>query len=187
MIKSNIGKLPVSLPNNIFIFHDSYENRYIFKGKSGTLQLKSVPSFLLKFNDISFKNSLSVSPTFFDSSCNSSNWGTYRSLVNQSVIGASQGFLKTLELVGLGFRGYLQFNNLFFRLGFSHEIREEIPVGVSIKFVTPTNLLLRSHNSKVLSQLVYKLYSLRKPDPYKGKGVRSPDRIWIQKEGKKKK
>ncbi len=187
MIKSNIGKLPVSLPNNISIFHDFSENRYIFKGKTGALQLKSVPSFLLKLNDISFKNSLHVSPTFVDNSCNSSNWGTYRSLVNQSVIGVSQGFLKTLELVGLGFRGSSQYNNLLFRLGFSHEVREEIPVGVSVKFVTPTNLLIRSHNSKVLSQLVYKLYSLRRPDPYKGKGVRSPDRVWIQKEGKKKK
>ena len=99
-------------------------------------------------------------------------WGMNRSLLNNAIIGKSKGYNKTLELVGVGFRAALKGKQLNMQLGFSHDINFDIPEGIKIAVEKQTTLKVTGHDKQLVGSIVSKLKTLRKIEPYKGKGIR---------------
>ena len=109
-----------------------------------------------------------------------------RSLVNSAIIGTNTGYEKTLELTGVGFRANMKGKQLELQLGFSHKILYDIPEGIEIKIDKQTTIIVSGHNKQAVGQFAAEIRSLRKPEPYKGKGVAYSDEYIVRKEGKKK-
>ncbi len=112
--------------------------------------------------------------------------GTFRSIVNNMVIGVSQGFQKELELRGVGYRAQMQGKNLNLTLGFSHPVEYPIPDGIDIETPTQTQIIVRGIDKQVVGQISAEIRAFRPPEPYKGKGVRYADEQVKRKEAKKK-
>lgn len=112
--------------------------------------------------------------------------GTARALINNMVIGVSQGFEKKLVLNGVGYRAKAEGKSLNLSLGFSHPVDHAIPEGVTVETPTQTEVVLKSANKQLLGQVAANIRAYRKPEPYKGKGIRYSDEIVRRKEAKKK-
>jgi large subunit ribosomal protein L6 len=113
-------------------------------------------------------------------------WGTTRALINNVVKGVSIGFVKNMEIVGVGYRGVLQGNKLSLSLGLSHPVEMEIPEGLSIKMDGNTKFTISGADKQKLGQFAAVVRSKRPPEPFKGKGIRYSDEFILRKEGKKK-
>ena len=113
-------------------------------------------------------------------------WGTTRALINNVVKGVSVGFVKNMEIVGVGYRGALQGNKLSLSLGLSHPVEMEIPQGLSIKMDGNTKFTISGADKQKLGQFASVVRSKRPPEPFKGKGIRYSDEFILRKEGKKK-
>jgi large subunit ribosomal protein L6 len=113
-------------------------------------------------------------------------WGTTRALINNVVKGVSVGFVKNMEIVGVGYRGALQGNQLSLSLGLSHPVEIEIPEGLSIKMDGNTKFTISGADKQKLGQFAAVVRSKRPPEPFKGKGIRYSDEFILRKEGKKK-
>ena len=109
-----------------------------------------------------------------------------RSLINNAVLGSSSGYEKTLELVGVGYRAALKGNQLNLQLGYSHDINFDIPAGIKITVEKQTTLKITGHDKQQVGAGASKLKTLRKIEPYKGKGIREKGQYVLKKEGKKK-
>lgn len=112
--------------------------------------------------------------------------GTARALVNNMVVGVSQGFEKKLELVGVGYRASVAGKVVDLTLGFSHPVKYELPEGVTAECPKQTEIVLKSADKQVLGQVAAEIRAYREPEPYKGKGVRYSDEQVLRKEAKKK-
>jgi len=112
--------------------------------------------------------------------------GTMRALVANMVTGVSTGFERRLTLVGVGFRAQAQGNALKLQLGFSHDVVHEMPEGIKVECPTQTEIVVKGANKQVVGQVAAEIRAYRKPEPYKGKGVRYADERVIMKETKKK-
>ena len=113
-------------------------------------------------------------------------WGTYRSLVNNAVIGVSQGHEKNLELNGVGFRANLKGEDLFLSLGFSHEIKYKVPKGINIKIEKQTKMQITGVDKELVTKTASEIKSIKPVEPYKAKGIKEKNQYVIRKEGKKK-
>ena len=113
-------------------------------------------------------------------------WGMNRSLINNAVIGSSTGYEKILELVGVGYRAALKGNQLNLQLGYSHDINFDIPEGIKIAVEKQTTLKITGSDKQLVGEVASKIKTLRKIEPYKGKGVREKGQYVLKKEGKKK-
>ena len=113
-------------------------------------------------------------------------WGMNRSLLNNAIIGISKGYEKILELSGVGFRAALKGKQLNLQLGFSHDINFDIPEGIKITVEKQTTLKVTGSDKQLVGVVVSKIKTLRKLDPYKGKGIREKGQYVLKKEGKKK-
>lgn len=113
-------------------------------------------------------------------------WGTSRSLVSNLVTGVTEGFTKRLEITGVGYRAAVQGESLNLQLGYSHDVNFPIPDGIDIKCETPTAIVISGADKQAVGQVAAKIRGFRKPEPYKGKGVRYHDEQILRKEGKKK-
>jgi large subunit ribosomal protein L6 len=111
--------------------------------------------------------------------------GTTRSLVNNMIIGVTQGFEKKLELIGVGYRAKASGKLLELTLGFSHPIKYQLPDEVEVETPSQTEVVLKSHNKQILGQAAAEIRAFRPPEPYKGKGVRYSDEQVKRKEAKK--
>lgn len=112
--------------------------------------------------------------------------GTIRALLNNHVIGVTQGFSKKLQLVGVGYRAAVQGNLLNLSLGFSHPVKFVIPKGITIETPSQTEIIVKGINKQQVGQVAANIRAYRPPEPYKGKGVRYVDEVIILKETKKK-
>ena len=112
--------------------------------------------------------------------------GTVRALVNNMVVGVSQGFEKKLSLVGVGYRAQAQGDKLNLSLGFSHPIVHQMPAGVKCETPTQTEILIKGIDRQKVGQVAAEVRAYRSPEPYKGKGVRYADEVVVIKETKKK-
>lgn len=112
--------------------------------------------------------------------------GTLRALVANMVTGVSKGFERKLNLVGVGFRAQVQGDALKLQLGFSHDIIHSMPEGIKVECPTQTEVIIKGANKQVVGQVAAEIRAYRKPEPYKGKGVRYADERVIIKETKKK-
>jgi len=112
--------------------------------------------------------------------------GTTRSLVNNMVLGVGEGFVKKLQLIGVGYRAQAQGGKINLTLGFSHPVEYQLPDGVSVETPSQTEILLKSADKQLLGQVASEIRAFRPPEPYKGKGVRYTDEQVRRKEAKKK-
>ena len=166
---SRIGKSPVSIPSGVEVKVDG--NVVTVKGSKGELTqvLDSAISLSIEDGTITFNRES-------DSPDHRSKHGLYRALVQNMINGVSQGFKKELEIVGVGFRATATGQTLELALGFSHAIIFEIPKEVKVSADTQKGkapvVTLESHDNQLLGQVAAKIRSFRKPEPYKGKGIK---------------
>ena len=113
-------------------------------------------------------------------------WGMNRSLLNNAIIGASKGYEKILELVGVGYRASLKGKQLNLQLGFSHDVNFDIPEGIKIIVEKQTILKISGADKQLVGMITSKIKSIRPPEPYKGKGIKEQGQYILRKEGKKK-
>jgi len=173
---SNIGKRKIQIPTNTKISYDSVSRLVTIQGDLGTFLHK-----LNKHIDLVIKDS------FLElSSTNNVLWGTENAIITNKIKGVSQGFIKTLKLVGIGYRVVIKDNTLVFKLGFSHIINYKIPEGIQVSSKKPDTLTFFSIQNDFLSTIINQIRLLKKPDLYKGKGIRFQNEIIRLKEGKKK-
>lgn len=166
---SRIGKLPISVPEGVEI-NISDDNVVSVKGKLGELQQQVNKDMVIKFED----GTLTIERPS-ESKEHKAQHGLTRALVNNMVIGVSEGFTIVQELVGVGYKATAKGQVLELALGYSHSIFLELPQEVSIETVTergknPT-ITLKSHDKQLIGQVAAKIRSFRKPEPYKGKGI----------------
>lgn len=113
-------------------------------------------------------------------------WGTYRSLLENAITGVTKGFERRLEITGVGYRAAVQGKNLQIQLGYSHDISYPIPEGITIATPRPTEVVVTGIDGQKVGHVAAEIRSFRKPEPYKGKGVKYSGEYVFRKEGKKK-
>jgi len=173
---SRVAKNPISLPTGVEFNISGSELKV--KGPKGNLELNLHPNVSLEENDGQYM----VKP---DSDKNLAMAGTFRALVNNMVIGVSEGFQKNLKLIGVGYRAQLQGNKLNLALGFSHPIEYTAPEGIKIETPSQTEIIVSGCDKQKVGQVAAEIRSYRPPEPYKGKGVRYADERVVRKEAKK--
>ena len=176
---SKIGKHPVQLPEGVSA--EVKENEVVVKGKMGELKTH-IPAGIQVTLD---NNHLVVKPIHETKEAEAF-WGTMRANLANMVKGVSAGFSTKLELVGVGYRAQVQGQKLVLTLGFSHDITYQLPVGVKAECADQTKLTLSSANKQLLGQVAAEIRSYRRPEPYKGKGIKYAGEHILRKEGKKK-
>ena len=176
---SRVANNPVTIPAGVEVKFDG-ENISI-KGGNIELNMPVHATVVIKQED----NVLTFAAK--DSSKNARAMsGTTRALVNNMVVGVSEGFEKKLQLIGVGYRAQAQGNKLNLTLGFSHPVVYELPEGVSAETPSQTDIVLKSADKQLLGQAAAEIRAYRPPEPYKGKGVRYADEYVRRKEAKKK-
>lgn len=176
---SRIANNPVEVPGGVDVTLDG--RTVNVKGGKGTLNLTMHESVEIKLAD----NVLMLAATKSDRTSNAL-VGTFRSLVNNMVVGVSDGFQKSLELQGVGYRAQIRGKKLILTLGFSHLIEYSIPDGIEVETPTQTQILVKGIDKQLVGQVAAEIRSFRPPEPYKGKGVRYIDEHVRRKEAKKK-
>jgi len=178
---SKIGKISISIPENVkAVLTEGVLNI------EGPLGKKSLNVDLEMFNlDITEGKEISIKPKKVDQNSKRL-WGMNRSLINNAVIGSSTGYEKTLELVGVGYRAALKDKILNLQLGYSHDINFDIPEGIKIVVEKQTTVKVSGSDKQQVGMVCSKIKSFRKPEPYKGKGIREKGQYILRKEGKKK-
>ena len=178
---SKIGKINISIPEKVKVALAG--NILNIEGPLGKSSLDiDLEIFSL---DIKEGKEISLKPKKIDQSTKRL-WGMKRSLINNAVIGSSKGYEKILELVGVGYRAALKGNQLNLQLGYSHDINFDIPEGIKIAVEKQTTIKISGSNKQQVGAIASELKTLRKIEPYKGKGVREKGQYVLKKEGKKK-
>ena len=113
-------------------------------------------------------------------------WGTARSVVNNLVTGVAEGFTRSLEINGVGYRAQVQGKDLVLQLGFSHEVRYPVPEGITVQCPDQTHIAVSGADKQRVGQAAAEIRAFRPPEPYKGKGIKYADEYILRKEGKKK-
>jgi large subunit ribosomal protein L6 len=177
---SRIGKKPIYLPAGVTAAVS--DERVVIKGPKGELVLKLHPHAQVAVTEDEGKTRMDV--TVHDpESEDRAIWGTMRALLAQMVEGVTTGYTKTLELNGVGFRMNIQGKTLVCSLGFSHEVRYDLPENLDAK-VENNALTLASTDAELVGRVAAEIRALRKPEPYKGKGFKYSDEIIRRKAGK---
>lgn len=171
---SRIGKLPISIPAGVTV--SLKDNVVTVKGPKGELNQYVDPSIIVEIENAQVvlkedENALQDNPKQRHAF-----HGLYRALVNNMVVGVSEGYKKELELVGVGYRASNQGNIIEFSLGYTHSIFMQLPAEVKVETKSERNknplIILESCDKQLLGQVCSKIRSFRKPEPYKGKGIK---------------
>ncbi len=178
---SKIGKVNITIPEKV---------KVAIAGNilniEGPLGKKSLNIDLEVFNlDIKDGKEISIKPKKIDQNTKRL-WGMNRSLINNAVIGSIKGYEKILELVGVGYRASIKGSQLNLQLGYSHDINFDIPDGIKIAVEKQTTLKISGFDKQMVGSIASKIKTLRKIEPYKGKGIREKGQYVLKKEGKKK-
>ena len=174
---SRIGKLPITIPENVDINYSGSE--ITVKGKFGTLQMQLPDIIAIQQDDsvlkVSLKNEArNLRPLH----------GLYRTLINNMVIGVSEQFQLTLILKGVGYRATVQDKEIVLSLGYSHPVKIDIPDPISIEVVQNTTINLKSCDKELLGLFAANIRAWRRPEPYKGKGILYKGEQILRKAGK---
>ena len=174
---SRIGKAPITIPNGVEV---SISGRTVsVKGPKGQLS-REIPGDIVVRKE---ENTLLVERPD-DGRTNRALHGLSRTLVNNMVVGVTDGFTKELEIVGVGYRAEAQGQNLRLALGFSHPVIVEAPAGISFEIPAQTRVIVKGIDKELVGQVAANIRSIRKPEPYKGKGVRYAGERILRKAGK---
>ncbi len=185
---SRIGKNPIVIPEGVEISLDGQDVKV--KGKLGELNLSIHKEVSIAIEEVANDDGktskiVRLSPKS-DTIAANQIWPTMRTLVNNMVIGVSEGFKKKLELHGVGYRVTMKGKDLVLSLGFSHDVNFTVPEGIKVELDKQTGIIVSGIDKQLVGQVAAKIRSFRKPEPYKGKGIRYSDEYVIRKEGKKK-
>jgi large subunit ribosomal protein L6 len=176
---SRIGKKPVQLPKGVTASVDGQTVKV--KGPKGELSVTLVREVSAKVDE----HGVTITPDK-SSERAAQMWGLSRSLVNNLVTGVTAGFTQKLEIQGVGYRAAVQGKNLNLQLGFSHDVIYPIPQGITITSEKPTMISVSGSDKQLVGQVAAEIRGYRRPEPYKGKGVRYEGEYVRRKEGKKK-
>ena len=176
---SRSGRIPVNVPENTNV---EIESGIIHaKGKLGELSFD-----FQNHAKVSLKDNLIIVEPTGDSKFSLQMWGTVRSRISNLLTGVSEGFSKELELNGVGYKANQKGNILELILGYSHPINFEIPNGIKVEVPKPTSIIISGPDKQRVGQVAANIREFRKPEPFKGKGVKYKEEIIRRKEGKKK-
>jgi large subunit ribosomal protein L6 len=178
---SKIGKKKILIPKevNLSINADSLDIKGPFGSKKVNLDTK-----IFEVN-VTKNNELSIKPKTKNDDIKKM-WGMNRSLLNNTVIGVNKGFMKTLEMTGVGYKAAIKGNNLNLQLGYSHDTNFEIPKNVNISVEKQTIIKISALDKQIVGMVASKIKSFRPSEPYKGKGIKEKGDYVLRKEGKKK-
>ena len=178
---SKIGKINIAIPEKVkVVLNGNFLN---IEGPLGKKSLNiDTDIFELKIDE---GKNISIKPKKINQDTKRL-WGMNRSLLNNAITGASQGYSKTLELSGVGYRATLKGKQLNMQLGFSHDINFDIPDSVKIAVEKQTTIKKSGHDKQEVGMITSKIKSFRPPEPYKGKGIKEKGEYILRKEGKKK-
>lgn len=176
---SRIGKKPVELPSGVSA---SVSGQTVeVKGPKGARNFTATDDVTIKVED----NVVSIEPRGKSKRARQQ-WGMSRTMVANMVTGVTDGFKKELEINGVGYRAQMQGNVLKLSLGLSHEVNYEAPEGVTVTAPKQTEIVVEGINEQLVGQVAANIRAWRKPEPYKGKGIKYKDEYIFRKEGKKK-
>lgn len=176
---SRIGKRPVELPSGVSA---SVSGQTVeVKGPKGTRGFTATDDVTITVVD----NDITVTPRG-SSKRALQQWGMSRTMIANLVQGVTQGFRKELEVQGVGYRAQMQGNTLKLSLGLSHDVNFEVPDGVTVTAAKPTEIVVEGTDQQLVGQVAANIREWRRPEPYKGKGIRYKDEYIFRKEGKKK-
>jgi len=173
---SRVAKNPIVLPKGVELNINGAE--VSVKGPKGNLSVTLHPTVNLKQEDGQYKVEWKTEKDLAMA-------GTFRALVNNMVVGVSEGFQKKLQLIGVGYRAQVEGANLNLALGFSHPVNYKAPAGVTIETPTQTEIIITGCDKQKVGQAAAEIRSFRPPEPYKGKGIRYSDEHVIRKEANK--
>ena len=175
---SRIGRQPIVLPAGVTVTVGE-DNLVTVKGKLGELSEKIRPSITVKVEG----NEVIVDRPS-DEKEHRALHGLTRTLVNNMVIGVSEGFSKSLKIIGTGYRAALNGKKLVLNMGYSHPVEMDAPEGITIEVPSQTQIIVRGADKQVVGQFAAEIRSVREPEPYHGKGIRYEDEYVAMKEGK---
>jgi len=174
---SRIGRMPIALPSGVEV---TQEGRLLrIKGPLGTLEREIHPEMTVERDDGQLRV---VRPS--DQPRHRALHGLTRTLVNNMVTGVTSGFTKALEISGVGYRAQLQGTKLVLALGYSHPVEVDPPAGIEFRLETPTRLAVFGADKELVGQIAAYIRSRRKPEPYKGKGIKYAGEQILRKAGK---
>jgi large subunit ribosomal protein L6 len=177
---SRVGKYPVAVPAGVTV--EIAGREVTAKGKLGALSVTVADEVDVSRED----DKIWVKPRG-DSKRARTQWGTSRNLLRNLVTGVGQGYSVKLEIAGVGYRAAVEGSkSLVLQLGYSHEVRFPIPAGISIACATPTQIEVKGADRQRVGQVAAEIRAFRKPEPYKGKGIKYANEQIVRKEGKKK-
>ncbi|MFY0690301.1 MAG: 50S ribosomal protein L6 [Paracoccaceae bacterium] len=176
---SRIGKKPVELPSGVTA---SVSGQTVeVKGPKGVRSFTATDDVTITVND----NVVSIEPRGKSKRARQQ-WGMSRTMVGNLVTGVTDGFKKELEINGVGYRAQMTGNSLKLNLGLSHDVDFPIPEGVTVTAPKPTQIIVEGIDQQLVGQVAANIRAWRKPEPYKGKGIKYKDEYIFRKEGKKK-
>jgi large subunit ribosomal protein L6 len=176
---SRIGKVPVAVPGGVTA--TASEGVLSVKGAKGVLTMPMI-------DDLDYgiaEGSITVKPANETKRARAF-WGMHRTLVQNLVTGVTDGFSKTLEITGVGYRAAVQGKNLRLQLGYSHDVNLDIPEGLAVATPDQTTVVITGNDRQRVGQFAAEIRRWRKPEPYKGKGIKYRGEFIFRKEGKKK-
>jgi large subunit ribosomal protein L6 len=178
-LMSRIGKKPIDLPSGVTA---SVSGQTVeVKGPKGTRSFTATDDVTLAVED----NIVTITPRGSSKRARQQ-WGMSRTMVANLVTGVTAGFKKELEIQGVGYRAQMQGNTLKLNLGLSHDVIFDVPEGVTVTAPKPTEVIIEGNDEQLVGQVAANIREWRKPEPYKGKGIRYKGEFIFRKEGKKK-
>jgi large subunit ribosomal protein L6 len=176
---SRIGKKPISVPKDVKVSVDG--GRIMVEGKLGKLQYAHRPEIGVQVD--TEKNQVVCSRSSEERTIRAYH-GLTRALVNNMIVGVSQGYEKRLEIQGVGYLGAVQGDRLELRVGFANEVHKKIPAGLEVKCPDQTHIVIKGVDKQQVGQFAAEVRAVRKPEPYKGKGIRYDGEVVRRKAGK---
>ena len=175
---SRIGNKPITVPENVEVKLDG--NKITVKGPKGTLEKELHPNM-----KITLENNVITVTRPNDEPQNRSLHGLTRTLINNMIVGVVDEYTRALEINGVGYRAAKQGNKLVLTLGYSHPVEMVEPEGIKFEVPAPNQIIVRGINKELVGEFSANIRKIRKPEPYKGKGIRYKGEYIRRKEGKK--
>jgi len=178
---SRIGKKPVSVPKGVKVSID--DRKVTVEGSKGSLSYEYRPEVAVSFDDSAAQVTVDAAPGFEADRATSAHWGTTRALIQNMVVGVSEGYKRKLEIVGVGWSGTVTGSNLNLKVGYANVISMPIPTGVSV-LVEKQIVTVEGTSKQAVGEFAASMRAKRKPEPYNGKGIKYVEEVIRRKQGK---
>jgi len=178
---SRIGKKPILIPDGVEV--KLADGMVEVKGPKGTLNQSLHDSVEVKIEDVENGKAVIVTPVDAEDLVSKAMWGTVRANIANMVTGVTEGFSKELEVVGVGYKVNMKGKDVVFDVGFSHPVEFKLPEGIEVK-VEKNNVVVSGADRQMVGEVAARMRKIRKPEPYKGKGIKYVDEVVRRKAGK---